>query len=121
MMRLVWIERSVRWFEVLLGNLIVILFLWWLIVDKPSRWPVLFVAVPVIVVANFIAVRRLIRGRPSTVLMLTYGCGFLCGVVLISAHFEWWEPALLLAPLAFFLRAFKRYKRDSARGQVVEE
>ena len=102
--------------KIVMFDLIAGLFLAWLVIDNPRRVPFLFVAIPVLVCANFAVAwwRLRIRSRASITLPAVYFFGLVLGIVWTVEDFKWWKLPLLLVPLAFFIIHVQRFRRDLA-------
>ncbi|MFP5235648.1 MAG: hypothetical protein ACLGSD_07080 [Acidobacteriota bacterium] len=105
-------SRAYRVFQLIVVDLIFSLFVAWLIVDSPRRWPVLIVFVPLFLLANLYRLNWIRRDRPPTIsgLAVIYSCGFLFGVIWTIAQFAWWKIPLLAVPLVLALYHWKRFQ-----------
>jgi hypothetical protein len=65
---------------------------------------------PVVLLGNFISVRRTLENRRSLALPIIYGCGLFFGICWTVAQFEWWKLLLLIIPAGFFI---KHLRHDS--------
>ncbi len=97
--------KGLRLSKLLLIDLAIGLFLWWLILDNPRRWPFLIVAIPAVLVANLVSIRRTVGNRRSITLPIIYGCGLFYGICWAIAQFEWWKLILLLVPAALLAKS----------------
>jgi hypothetical protein len=109
--------KTYRLLNLLLLDLALVLFFWWLIYDNPRRWPAVAALAPVALLGNFISVRRTLGNRRSLALPIIYGCGLFFGICWTIAQFEWWKLPLLLIPAAFFIKhlrhdSFEFLRRD---------
>lgn len=91
-------------------DLIVVLFLIWVINGNPRRWPVLFVLIPAFLLVNFILGRRAFGTRSTTsyALPAIYSCGLIYGIWLVVEDFTWWKLVLLVVPLTLIIFSVKR-------------
>jgi hypothetical protein len=106
------VNRGYRIFNLIMVDAIFCLFVIYLIADSPKRWPILFVFVPLFLLANLFRLRLILRNRQPVVsaLAVIYGCGFLYGLIWTIAVFEWWKIPLLLVPLSLSLYHAKRFR-----------
>jgi hypothetical protein len=97
--------KGFRLFGLLLFDLTIGLFLWWLILDSPRRWPFLVIVIPAVLIANLVSIRRTLGNRRSIALPIIYGCGLFYGICLTIAHFEWWKLLVLIVPAILLIKS----------------
>lgn len=104
--------RAFRVVQLVLFNCIVALFVAYLLVEKPSRWPACIVIVLVLIPADMVVIRGARRvGSSKLILPFIYSAGFLYGVMSIIHRFEWWKVWSIPIPLVLVIHSLVGARR----------
>ena len=95
--------KQIRLFSLIMGDLALSMFVGLLVYEDRRRWPVLVLVVPIALLVNVIAIKRILHNRQQLSLPIVYGCGFLFGLGWTIQEFDWWKLLLLPIPLAFMI------------------
>jgi hypothetical protein len=112
---------TVRLIQLTLFDLAASLFVGLLVYENPLRWPVLIGFVPILVLINVLACRRIWNypdGKPVA-LPIVYACGLLYGIFWTIKSFVWWKLIVLFVPLAFLVRFLILRKRTAPEQGAV--
>jgi hypothetical protein len=104
-------------------NIVWIVLLWALIDDDPRRKPVLFILIPLMLLADVGFLWRIfkLRTNASFTLPIIYLIGLVVGVGWIIYDFEWWKIFVIIFPLIAMIISGRRLMKSMSSGTSTEK